>query len=125
MEFLKKYDPKHYKIYLPIVNKVIGDHTDLHRWIKSLGTNDILIWLKSIALLEQESHAFFEECTILVTLVIRLFCLELDIDYVELKNAEITKFLERLKSSLKKELAYRKDVIDTTPTFTLLKDIED
>lgn len=124
MEFLKKYTPKHYKSYLSIIAKIIGDHTDIHKWVKSLGTNDILIWLKSIAHLENNSVGCFEECSIVISLVIKLFCMELDIEDAKLSNKEITKFVQRFKTALRTELAYRKEVIDKTPIFTILKDVK-
>ena len=123
MEFLNKYTPKHYKSYVSIVSKIIGNHNDLHKWVKSLGTNDILVWLKSIAHLENNSVGFFEECSIITTLCIRLFILELDIEDAKLKDKEIIKLIQRVKSALKTELAYRKEVLDKTPIFTILKDI--
>lgn len=121
-DFLKKYDPKHYKHYLYIINKKIGEYQNVHKYIKSLGTQDILFWLKSLDIIEEKSISFFEQCTVLVTLVIRLFILELDIEDVQLTNKEIIKLIKRYRKALKIELSYRKDVIDTTPTYTLLKD---
>ncbi len=125
MEFLNKYNPKHYNAYLSIIGKIIGKHTDLHSWIKSLATNDILVWLNSFYHLHHNNEKFFEECTILTTLTIRLFALELDIQHVELKNKEIEKLLLRVKRALSTELAYRKDVIETTPKYTIIKDMEE
>lgn len=125
MEILKKYTPKHYNSYLSIVNKIIGDYVDLHKWIKSLGTNDLLVWLKSIANIENNNNTFFEESSIVITLVIKMFCLELDVDHVNITNREIRKLILRLKFALKTELAYRKNVLDKTPTYTILKDIKE
>lgn len=122
MDFLKKYNSKHYKHYLPIIDKKIGMYQNIHLFIKSLGTNDILFWLKYVALIEEKNVPFFEECTVLVTLVIRLFILELDIEDVQLSNNEIIKLLKRFKKSLKIELSYRKDIIETTPKYTIIKD---
>ena len=124
-DFLKKYNPKHYKYYLPVIDKKIGEHTDLNKFIKSLSTKDVLILLKSIALANQEPIAFFEESCIVTTLTIRLFCLELDISDVELKNAEILKLIQRLDQALKLELAYRKEKIKETPKFSIIRDIKE
>ena len=121
-EFLKKYNLKHYKYYLSIVDKRIGEHDDLHKFIKSLGTHDILVWLKSLALAKEEPIAFFEESCILLTLVIRLFCMELDIKEVQLSNKEIIKLLERFEKALKTELAFRKEVIKNHPKYSIIKD---
>ena len=125
MEFITKYTPKHYKSYVSVADKIVDKHTDLHKWVKSLGIKDILIWLKSIAHLENNSLGFFEESSIVITLVIRLFCLELDIESAQLTNKEITKLIQRVKYSLRTELAYRKDTLEKTPVFSILKDMED
>ena len=125
MEFLKKYNPKHYKAYVSIISKIVGNHTELHSWIKSLGTSDILVWLKSLHYLIEDNARYFEECAILVTLAIRLFALELDIEHIELKNKEIEKLLLRIKKALTTELAYRKEVIEKTPKYTIIKDMEE
>lgn len=122
IEYLKTYNPKHYDYFLPVVNKIIGDKLDIHKFIKSLGTNDILIWLKSISHIKKNNLGFFEESCVLTTLVIRLFVLELDIEDVKLTNKEIMKLIERFETSLKIELAYRKDTLDSTPTYTIIKD---
>jgi len=123
-EFLKKYTPKHYKHYQSIVDKRIGNEGNLNKFVKGLGTPDILVWLKSISLMEEKHSSFFEEGCILTTFVIRILCLELDVEIVELKNSEIIKLIERFEKALKLELAYRKDVIDSTPNFTILKDFD-
>jgi len=123
-EFLKKYNPKHYKYYLSIVNNRIGKNGNLNTFIKSLGTSDILVWLKSISLIRESYVSFFEESCILVTFVIRMFCVELDIETVELKDSEIIKLIERFEKALKMELGYRKDVLGKPPKFSILKDID-
>ena len=117
MEFITKYTPKHYKSYVSVADKIVDKHTDLHKWVKSLGTKDILIWLKSIAHLENNSLGFFEESSIVITLVIRLFCLELDIESAQLTNKEITKLIQRVKYSLRTELAYLKETLEKTPLY--------
>jgi hypothetical protein len=122
VEILKKYKPKHYDYFIPIINKIIGDYLDVHKYIKSLGTEEILAWLKSVKHIEQKNMAFFEECGILITLVIRLFILELDIEDVKLTNNDIIKLIERFDKSLKTEIAYRKDALDSTPKYTIIKD---
>lgn len=125
MEFISKYSPKHYISYVTIANKIIGEYTDFHKWVKSLSTNDILIWLKSIAHVEHNTIGFFEESNIVVTLIIRFFCLELDIESAKLTNDEIIKLIQRVKKSLRTELAYRKNKIGETPIYSILKDIKE
>ena len=123
-EFLKKYTPNHYKHYQPIVKKRIGNDGNLNKFVKGLGTPDVLVWLKSISLAEEKHSSFFEESCILTTFVIQLFCLELDIESVQLKDREIIKLVERFEKALKFELAYRKDVINNTPKYTIIKDFD-
>jgi hypothetical protein len=122
IEFLKKYAPKHYNHYLPVIINKIGEQRDIHKFIKNLGSNDILIWLKAVSVLEKNSISHFEESTIVITLVIRLFILELDITDAKLTNKEIIKLVKRFKKSLTTELAYRKDIITKTPKYSILKD---
>lgn len=124
MNFLKKYNPKHYQAFLSVVTNIIGDNEDLHTWVKNLGMNDILVWLKSIQHVNENNNRYFEESCILTTLVIKLFSLELDIEDVELKNSEIEKLINRTKKVLLKEVSYRNDVIEKPERYSILKDID-
>ena len=124
MEFLNKFNQKHYKNYLSIVNKTLGNYNNVHTWVKSLGTADILLWLKMITFFEKNNAAFFNESSTIVTITIRLFILELDVEDAKLTNKEIKQLVTRLQKVLATELAYRKDIINKTPKYTILKDVE-
>ena len=67
-----------------------------------------------------------EESFVFITLVIRLFILELDIEEnkIKLTNNEIVKLLLRFEHSIKTEYAYRTNVIDDRDKHTLLVDVE-
>lgn len=122
MEFLNKYSPKHYKSYLSSINKILGNHNNVHTWVKSLGTTGILSWLKMITFFEKNNIALFHESSTVVTITIRLFILELDVKDAKLTNKEIKQLVNRFQKVLATELAYRKDIINKTPKFTILKD---
>ena len=72
MKFLEKYNPKHYKAFLSIIAKIIGKHKELHTWVKSLGTNDILVWLKAFQHLKEDNGKFFEESSIFLFKIFKL-----------------------------------------------------
>jgi hypothetical protein len=111
MEIIKKYKPKHYDTFLPVVNKMLGDNNNLHEWVKNLENRDIIVWLICIEHCEKEMMVFFHEIAILLTLVIRLVCIELDVETINLKNKEIKELIFRLKSVLQTELKFRNNEI--------------
>lgn len=123
MEFLKIYKPKHYDYFLPIAEKIINKKDDLNSWIRSLDTEVISIWLKTYKHLEKNNTTFFEESAIFVTVIIRLFMIELDVnDDIKLSNKEIIKLINRFNFALKTELVYRKDMIKKTPKYSIIQD---
>lgn len=114
MEFLKKYKPKHYSNYIDRVDKYIKTHKSIHSMVKSLGLKDIEYLIKSVKFVYSNNPIYFEESAILITILIRMFILELDIDehQIELKDSDIMKLIYRFDGIIKNEYAVRKEIIE-------------
>jgi len=123
MEFLKKYNPQHYTYYLSKVEKIIDNHTDLNKWVKHLGTDDLLVWSKVYNHFNLNTPEFYEESALLITLVIRLFMLELDVENrLKLNNQQIKKLLVRFQYAIEMEYAIRKAEKKVNIKYSLIKD---
>jgi len=123
MKFLIKYNSHHYSFYLTLAEKIIDNHTDLNKWVKDLGTDDLLIWSKTYNHLMNNESAFYQESALLVTLVIRLFILELDVDnQIELSNYQIKKLLKRFQYAIEMEYAIRKSEKNVKIKYSLITD---
>lgn len=112
MKFIKKYDPKHYNYYLDKIMVFIGKHKDINSWIKSLSDAEVIIWSCNIKLLEDNCDEYYEEASQLITLVIKFFMIELDINdqNIELKNSKIKDLIKKFKHNLYREYSNRNNI---------------
>lgn len=126
MDIIKKYKPEHYDSYQKKITKIVGEHRDINTWLRHLGLSDMMIWLKTLLNTKKDHPLYLEENFIFITLIIRLFVLELDIDEnkIKLSNDEILKLIQRFEHSINTEYAYRTNVIDDRDKHTLLVDVE-
>ena len=133
MEFLNKYEPKHYSNYIEVVDnyfcKNYMNKDSFNDWVKSLKERDIITLNKTMNFMIKNDEKYFEECAKLLTLIIRLFMLELDRNYnsIQLNNKEIKKIVYRFKKIIQTELVFRKtntilDLKEPKP-YSLLSDM--
>lgn len=131
MRFLKKYTPLHYKMYLDNVdyylNKNKKYNDDINMWIKELDNSHLIFLSKSMSYLLNNSRLFFEESAIIMTLIIKLFMIELDLETQEIKLTinDLKKLILRFDKILKFELQLRmnKSTEYRNIIYTLVKDI--
>ena len=125
MEIVKKYKPTHYTTYLPKIEKIIGKHTNIGTWVKSMGMSEILIWTQILEYLKTNNYQYFEPTSKLITLLIKFFMLELDVDEdnIKLTNTQLYSLIDRFEHIIKCEYAYRNDTKDKRIEYTLLKDV--
>jgi hypothetical protein len=113
MKFIEKFNQRHYGVYLEKIDKYIGKHKSINTWIKSLDDFDLIIWLNLIRIIENNNDEYYEEYSILLTIVINFFILELDIDQnIKLKNSFILKLFKNFKYSLYREYSNRNHIMD-------------
>lgn len=126
MESIKKYTPDHYDYYFHKAEKLLDGHANIDSWVRSLTEENILIWMSALRRVKTNDDVYFQEIAIFITILIRLFALELDISInLELKNSEIEKLVNRFDYAIKREYAARKDILGSTKRkYTLLKDIK-
>lgn len=124
MKILKKYKPEHYKYYSDKVNGIISQTCDISKWVKKQSKTKLEIWIKKIDIINVDSDEYFEDIAIVISLIIRLFILELGLkeDKIELKNSEIEKLINRFEYIIKLEYAFKNKLIKRRKKYTLLKD---
>lgn len=123
MEIIKDYKTEHYNSNIEVADAIIGDHNDIHTLIKSLNDKTLLIWLRSCNILVKNNKKYFSETTTMLTLTIRMFLRELDVDEdIVLNNDQIQKIFNRFYSIIKKEFVLRHTKKSSTEIYTLLKD---
>ena len=85
---------------------------DVNKWIKSLNDNKLKYWIYVIMSFENNNSDHYEEISILLTTIIRLFILELEIDtnQIKLKNKDIKRLVTKLKYSLYREYSNRNNI---------------
>jgi hypothetical protein len=123
MEIIKEYKTEHYNNNLEVVDNIIGNYNDIDSLIKSLNDKTLLIWLRACNIMVKNNKKYFSETTTMLTLSIRMFLRELDVDEgIVLNNKQIQTIFERFHLIIKKEFVsrYKKKKNDTT--YTLLKD---
>ena len=126
MEILKKYKPLHYEYYLSKIDKYLGNHDNVESWIKEMGEADLLVWLQILHHLKSNNMVYFEQSSKLLTLLIRLFMLELnaEIDKIELTNSQIKSLVNRFEHIVTWEYGYRCEIKKERIEYTLLKDVK-
>ena len=127
MNYIVDYQPTHYKFYLKKCEKILDNSNDIDTWIKTISLKHNIVWIKAIKNLKKNVSNFNEESSILITLVICLFMLELDIENNEIKlsNTEIKKLLLRFEQIVRLEYGYKRELLPREGhKHTLLKDTE-
>lgn len=127
MEYIADYQPKHYSYFLKKCEKLIEECKDIDCWAKNITEDDNILWIKTVKSFKNDLPEFAFESSMLITLVIALFILELDVqdNQVELTNSEIEKLILRFEKIMRKEFGYKHLKINRNGhTYTLLKDIE-
>ena len=124
MNFLKNFNPHHYEYYLNISETIRKESSDIDEWVRNLGIEDLTIILRTIKQTKLDNIIYFEESAIMMTLIIKLFICELNIEtnQVLLNNIELKKIFDRFEKSVKKEYGIRKDIkIRNKKPYSLLK----
>lgn len=125
MKFVSRYKPSHYEFFLKTANKLIGNHTDIDSWVKSYTTEQLKVVLRVIDYLKIGNKLYLEECSKFITVSIRLFILELDLDTesVSLDDDKIINIVNRMETIIKSEYAYKSGFIKYIDrNYTLLSD---
>jgi hypothetical protein len=125
MELLKVYKTKQYNNNIKKLKAILVDGiNEVNDFLRQQPLNKLRIWVKITDYTIADNPNYKSESFLLITLVIRLFAMELDVDNVSLKNSEIVKLLIRFSKILKIEYSYRAEVINKKPKhYTLLKDV--
>jgi len=125
MKIVDIYLPEHYEFYLKNVNKHIGKHDDIESWIKNIRKSTLLIYLKCVGCFNKDCNIYIEERFFILTVIIRFFISELNVDeQIKLNKKHILDLIRRFKDVLTLEYAYRENVIKKRINYTLLKDIK-
>jgi len=125
MELLKKYEIKNYDNNIKKLKTILTDNIhDVNDFIMQQPTGKLRIWIKITDYTIADNQNYRSESYLLITMIIKLFSLELDVENVSLSNSEIIKLLKRFSKVIKFEYAYRNTLIKKKPKYyTLLKDI--
>ena len=112
MGFVKKFNQKHYKVYLEKIEEFINGFSNIDEWIKNFGNKELENWIRVIHLYEANSDEYYEEFSILLTILIKFFIIELDIEDngIKLKDSQIEKMIFNFKYALYREYSNRYDV---------------
>ena len=123
MEIIRDYKTEHYNNNIEIADSIIGEHNNIHELVKSLDDKTLLIWLRACNIMIKNNKKYFLEITAVLTLTIRMFLRELDVDEgIILNNKQIQKIFNRFHSILKKEFVIRHTQKTSTETYSLLRD---
>ncbi len=123
MEIIREYKTEHYNNNIEVADSIIGDHNDIHTLIKSLNDKTLLIWLRACNIMVKNNRKYFSETTTMLTLSIRMFLRELDVDEeISLNNKQIQTIFNRFHQIIKKEFVLRHMKKKSKEIYTLLKD---
>lgn len=114
MEFVKKFNQRHYKVYIDKLEPFLNGFLNLNSWIKNFENQELNIWIELIRIFEEDSDEYYEEFSILLTILIKFFIDELDIDdnKIKLNNSQIEKLIFNFKYALYREYSNRKNILD-------------
>ena len=114
MRFVKTFDQRHYKVYLGKIDDFTNGYTNVNNWVKNFGDQELNVWIQLINLLEEDSKEYYEEFSILLTILIKFFIIELDIEEegVKLKNSQLEKIIMDFKYILYREYSNRNGIED-------------
>lgn len=117
MKFIKKYTPIHYNHFSDKAEEYIGEYNDIDKWIKGRNNQTIIKWVRLINLFENNNEEYYEEYCIMLTMMIKFFVIELDIDddVIKLKNSEIFKISKKFKHAFYSEYAIRSGIKEINP----------
>jgi hypothetical protein len=123
MKILSLYQPTHYNFYVKKINRKIGKSKDIYQWIKKQSANDLKYWARISTISERDSKYYYEECFKYITIAIRLFIIELEVEEnIQLNNSEIEKILKRFKHCIYSELKYKNNKLKKRNQYSLIKD---
>ena len=114
MEFIKKYTPSHYNHFLKKSEGFIDGYKSIDKWVRTRNDSTITKWIRTINLFETNNDEYFEEMSVLLTLIIKFFMIELDIDedQIKLKNSDIKKIAKNFKHIIYLEYSFRNGISD-------------
>lgn len=125
MEFIKYFNQSHYQYYHEIIGDFIDDDDSINQWVKNtLNDDELIIWINLIKLGEMNNYEYYEELSILLTILINFFIIELDVNVneIKLKNSEIKKLFFRFKHIIYIEYSNRNKLINNKDVeYILLK----
>lgn len=112
MRFIKKFDQNHYKVYLSKINLYVRDMITIDEYVKSLSDRELKIWIALIEIFEFDDKEYYEEMSMLLTIIIRFFIIELNVDLnkIELKNSQINKIFLNFKYIIYREYSNRNNI---------------
>ena len=88
MELLKKYAIINYDNNIKRLKKIIVNGIgELNDFIKNQSTSRLRVWIKMVDYTLADNQNYKTESYLLITLVIKLFTMELDVENVSLKNS--------------------------------------
>lgn len=125
MTSIKYYNSDHYDFFLEKANILIKNYNDVDSWVRNLTDEELVVWLKTLKKLKKNDLEYFQETSIFLTVIIRLFILELDVQTkIKLTNNQILRIIKRFEYVISMEYGYRKRYFNGTNKYTLLKDLK-
>ncbi|NJO63482.1 MAG: hypothetical protein HC836_36390 [Richelia sp. RM2_1_2] len=124
MQVLKEYKSEHYDTYITNADAIISNYTDINELIIGITNKTLLLWLRASNIMTKNNNKYFEESAIMLTLVIKLFKMELAVEEIKLNDEQIEKIFNRFHKILKEEFLYRRKLPERKCVYTLLKDFE-
>lgn len=91
MKNLNKYKLKDYYYYEDHANHLLNSCYDLNSWLEKKTIKELEIWMMMLIYINDNEILFLEESKISLTLIIKLYILEMDIDLNILKIDNKTK----------------------------------
>lgn len=112
MDFIRKFNKKHYDYYIHKIDTYIDGSKDVDKWIKKISDNELIVWVRTIKYVELNNRDYYMEMSMLLTIIIKFFIIELDINEmgVNLKNTDIEKLFKNFKHILYTEYSNRNNI---------------
>ena len=96
---------------------------DLNSFIINQPTTKLRLWIRVSEYTIADNISHIEESFLLLTIIIKIFTMELEVNHLCLSNKEILKLLKRFLYAIKYEFAYRNNITRKHRTYTILKDV--
>jgi hypothetical protein len=104
MDVIKSFNSNHYSHFLDEANDLIANHKDIDTWIRCLSKEEINIYIRTIKHLKSNNLKYIEECSILLTIIIRFFFLELDYDdEISITTKQIKNLVNKFEKAIETE----------------------